>query len=88
MLLTSGTTGTPKGAPRDLGTSLAAPGSYLSKIPLRGGRTAVLAAPAFHAWGMASSVMALSLGDTLVMRTKFDPEQRCVDLHEQRAATP
>ncbi len=87
VLLTSGTTGTPKGAPRDLGMSLAAPGSYLSKIPLRGGRTAVLAAPAFHAWGMASAVMALSIGDTLVMRSKFDPQQCLRDLQDFRADT-
>lgn len=87
VLLTSGTTGTPKGAPRDLGMSLAAPGAYLSRIPLRGGRTTVLAAPAFHAWGMASSVMALSLGNTLVMRARFDPEQTLRDLVEHRADT-
>ena len=35
VLLTSGTTGTPKGAPRDMALSLALPGGYLSKIPLR-----------------------------------------------------
>src|SRR4051812_40346527 len=73
ILLTSGTTGTPKGAGRDMALSLALPGGYLSKIPLRSGRTVVLACPAFHAWGLLSSMLALGLGNTLVMRRRIDP---------------
>ncbi|HEV7193967.1 MAG TPA: AMP-binding protein [Jatrophihabitantaceae bacterium] len=74
VLLTSGTTGTPKGAPRDLALSMVIPGGYLSKIPLRSGRTVLLAAPAFHAWGMLSSVLALGLGNTVVITRRFDPK--------------
>jgi fatty-acyl-CoA synthase len=74
VLLTSGTTGTPKGAPRDLALSLALPGGYLSKIPLRSGRVAVLAAPAFHAWGLLSSMIAMGLGNTLVVARRATPE--------------
>ena len=74
VLLTSGTTGTPKGAPRDMALSLALPGGYLSKIPLRAGRTVVLAAPGFHAWGLLSSMLALGLGNTLVTARKTDPK--------------
>jgi fatty-acyl-CoA synthase len=73
VLLTSGTTGTPKGAPRDMSVSLALPGGYLSKIPLRSGRVAVLSAPAFHAWGLLSSMLNLGLGNTLVTARKTDP---------------
>ena len=73
VLLTSGTTGTPKGAPRDLGLSLIAPGGFLSKIPFRTGRTAFIAAPAFHSWGLLSSMMALAVGDTVIVRRRFDP---------------
>ncbi len=73
VLLTSGTTGTPKGAPRDMSVSLALPGGYLSKIPLRSGRAAVLSAPAFHAWGLLSSMLNLGLGNTLVTARKTDP---------------
>jgi fatty-acyl-CoA synthase len=87
VLLTSGTSGTPKGAPRDLGVSLAAPGSYLSKIPLRGRRTVLLAAPAFHAWGLGSSVVALGLGSTLVLRRRFDPETALEDLERYACDT-
>ncbi|WP_375477970.1 AMP-binding protein [uncultured Jatrophihabitans sp.] len=72
ILLTSGTTGTPKGAPRDMSLSLALPGGYLSKIPLRSGRAVVLAAPGFHAWGLLSSMLSLGLGNTLVTARKTD----------------
>jgi fatty-acyl-CoA synthase len=85
VLLTSGTTGTPKGAPRDLALSLALPGGYLSKIPLRSGRTVVLAAPAFHAWGLLSSMLALGLGNTLVIKRKIDPKFTLEALEEHRA---
>ncbi|HKC28789.1 MAG TPA: AMP-binding protein, partial [Jatrophihabitans sp.] len=74
VLLTSGTTGTPKGAPRDLALSLALPGGYLSKIPLRSGRTVVLAAPAFHAWGLLSSMIAMGLGNALVVARRSTPD--------------
>ena len=73
VLLTSGTTGTPKGAPRDLAMSLVAPGGFLSKIPFRTRRNAFVAAPVFHAWGLLSSSMALAVGDTVIVRRRFDP---------------
>jgi fatty-acyl-CoA synthase len=85
ILLTSGTTGTPKGAPRDLALSMVIPGGYLSKIPLRSGRSVVLAAPAFHAWGLLSSMLALGLGNTLVMTRKFDPKFTIAALEHHRA---
>ena len=84
VLLTSGTTGTPKGAPRDLALSLAIPGGYLSKIPLRSGRPVLLAAPAFHAWGLLSSMLALGLGNTLIMTRRFDPDATLDALETQR----
>ncbi len=74
ILLTSGTTGTPKGAPRDMALSLALPGGYLSKIPLRSGRTVVLSSPGFHAWGLLSSMLSLGLGNTIVTARKTDPK--------------
>ena len=82
VLLTSGTTGTPKGAPRDLALSMVIPGGYLSKIPLRSGRTVLLAAPAFHAWGLLSSMLALGLGNTVVMARRFDPKTAVATLEE------
>jgi fatty-acyl-CoA synthase len=84
VLLTSGTTGNPKGAPRELALSLVIPGGYLSKIPLRSGRPVLLAAPAFHAWGLLSSMLALGLGNTLVMSRRFDPAQTLDELARTR----
>jgi fatty-acyl-CoA synthase len=85
ILLTSGTTGTPKGAPRDLALSLALPGGYLSKIPLRAGRKVVLAAPGFHAWGLLSSMIALGLGNTLIITRRAKPEWTLDAIEEHRA---
>ena len=84
VLLTSGTTGTPKGAPRDMAMSLVIPGGYLSKIPLRSGRAVFLAAPGFHAWGLLSSMLALGLGNTLVVTRRFDPKFTVAALEHHR----
>jgi fatty-acyl-CoA synthase len=84
VLLTSGTTGAPKGAPRELALSLVIPGGYLSKIPLRSGRAIMLGAPAFHAWGLLSSMLALGLGNTLVMTRRFDPSATLAAMERHR----
>lgn len=72
VLLTGGTTGAPKGAPRDFGMTLAIPGGYLEKIPLRSGRVVQVLSPCFHAWGLLSTVLAFSVGATLLLRRGFD----------------
>ncbi len=73
MLLTSGTTGTPKGARRSGGAagSLAA---MLERIPWRAGETTVVAAPMFHAWGFGQLAISATMCCTIVMRRRFDPE--------------
>lgn len=86
VLLTSGTTGTPKGAPRELGMSLIPPGGFLSKIPLRAGRTAFVAGPAFHSWGLLSAAMALAVGDTVIVHRRFDPAATLDAVAEHRCA--
>ena len=84
VLLTSGTTGSPKGAPRDFGMSLAIPGGYLAKIPLRSRRAVLVCAPVFHAWGLLSTMIAIALGDTIVVRRKLEPQQTLQLLAEHR----
>jgi fatty-acyl-CoA synthase len=74
VILTSGTTGTPKGAPRDEPKSLGIIGGLLSKVPFRARETTELAVPLFHALGFASMALGLALGSTLVVRRRFDPE--------------
>jgi acyl-CoA synthetase (AMP-forming)/AMP-acid ligase II len=73
IILTSGTTGTPKGAPRPQG-GLPAAISLLSRMPLKSGWKCHVAAPLFHTWGFAHYQLAMMLGTTLVLTRKFDPE--------------
>ncbi|HEY3773875.1 MAG TPA: acyl-CoA synthetase [Solirubrobacteraceae bacterium] len=87
VILTSGTTGTPKGAPRDEPRSLGIIGGILSKVPLRAQETTVLAAPMFHTLGLAGMLLALSLGHTIVVQRRFDPEQTLDALADNDAST-
>lgn len=73
VILTSGTTGTPKGAPRsEAGIDAAV--SLLSRMPLRYGWRTHIAAPLFHTWGFAHLALAMLLGSTIVLRRRFEPE--------------
>jgi acyl-CoA synthetase (AMP-forming)/AMP-acid ligase II len=73
VILTSGTTGAPKGAPRsDAGIEAAT--ALLSRLPLRAGWRSHVAAPLFHTWGWAHFALSMLLGSTLVLRRRFDPE--------------
>ncbi|MFA6297582.1 MAG: AMP-binding protein [Nocardioides sp.] len=73
VILTSGTTGTPKGAPRNE-AGIDAAVSLLSRMPLRRGWRTHIAAPLFHTWGFAHLALSMLLGSTVVLRRKFDPE--------------
>ena len=73
VILTSGTTGTPKGAPRsEAGVGAAV--SLMSRMPLRYGWRTHIAAPLFHTWGFAHLALSMLLGSTVVLRRKFVPE--------------
>jgi acyl-CoA synthetase (AMP-forming)/AMP-acid ligase II len=74
VILTSGTTGSPKGASRENPQSLDPVVSLLSRIPLRTRQVTHIAAPLFHSWGFAHFSLGLILGSTYVLRRKFDPE--------------
>ena len=84
VLLTSGTTGTPKGARRSGGGADELAG-MLEKIPWRGEETAVVAAPMFHAWGFGQLVIAATMTNAVVTRRKFDPEATLALVDEHRA---
>jgi fatty-acyl-CoA synthase len=85
VILTSGTTGTPKGASRGNPQSLDPVVSYLSKIPLKARQTIHIAAPLFHSWGFAHFSLGLILGNTYVLRRKFDPETALAEVARTRA---
>ena len=86
VILTSGTTGTPKGATRQSPTSVEPAAALLSKIPLHEGEVTMIAAPLFHAWGFAHFVLGILFGSTLVLRRRFDPEQTLAATAEHRAS--
>jgi acyl-CoA synthetase (AMP-forming)/AMP-acid ligase II len=73
VILTSGTTGTPKGASRKQPESLEPAAALFGKIPLRALEPTHIAAPMFHSWGFAHFTLGMSLSSTLVLRRRFDP---------------
>jgi fatty-acyl-CoA synthase len=84
VILTSGTTGSPKGASRSNPQSLDPAVSLLATIPLKSRQTAYIAAPLFHSWGFAHFTLGLILGSTYVLRRKFDPEECLADIARYR----
>jgi acyl-CoA synthetase (AMP-forming)/AMP-acid ligase II len=74
VILTSGTTGAPKGAQRKQPESLDPAAALFSKIPLHANERTMIAAPMFHSWGFVHFTLGMGLGSTLVLRRKFDPE--------------
>jgi acyl-CoA synthetase (AMP-forming)/AMP-acid ligase II len=75
VILTSGTTGTPKGAQRSQPDTLGPLAAMFSKIPLRSRERTMIAAPLFHSWGFAHLTLGLALNSTYVLRRRFDPEE-------------
>jgi len=74
IILTSGTTGTPKGASRSQPRSLDPAAALLAMIPLKAREKTMIAAPMFHSWGFVHFTLGMSLSSTVVLNRKFDPE--------------
>src|SRR3954470_15188978 len=74
IILTSGTTGTPKGAERSMPKTIDPIASLLSVIPLKARERTMIAAPLFHAWGFAQWALGISLASTVVLKRKFEEE--------------
>jgi acyl-CoA synthetase (AMP-forming)/AMP-acid ligase II len=74
LILTSGTTGTPKGASRKQPQSLDPVAALLERIPLKARERTMIAAPMFHSWGFAHFTLAMGLCTTIVLKRRFDPE--------------
>src|SRR3984957_5961574 len=86
VILTSGTTGTPKGAARKQPASVEPLAALFSKIPLKARQTTMIAAPMFHSWGFGHFTLALPLSSTIVLRRRFDPEATLRAVAEHRAS--
>jgi acyl-CoA synthetase (AMP-forming)/AMP-acid ligase II len=85
VILTSGTTGTPKGAQRSSPEGLMPIAALIDKIPFRSRMTMMIAAPLFHSWGFFHFVMSLPTASTMVLRRKFDPEETLKAIEQSRA---
>jgi acyl-CoA synthetase (AMP-forming)/AMP-acid ligase II/uncharacterized protein YndB with AHSA1/START domain len=75
VVLTSGTTGTPKGARRPTPPGFGAIAAMLSRMPLRRDEVMLLAAPLFHAWGLAALQVSTPILATVVLIERFDAEE-------------
>ena len=73
VVLTSGTTGLPKGAPRTkvspLGTA-----EVVDRIPFPRRGTIVIVSPIFHGTGLATYLVGGALGNHIVTTRRFKPE--------------
>ncbi len=87
VMLTSGTTGTPKGAPRSEVGSINSLGALLDRVPFRTGEVTYIAPPFFHALGFANLSIALSFGCKIICRRRFDAEEFLGGIQEHRATT-
>ncbi len=85
VILTSGTTGTPKGAQRSSPDGLMAMASLIDRIPFRARETMMIAAPLFHSWGFFHFVMSLPTASTMVLRRRFDEEETLRAIQDHRA---
>lgn len=87
ILLTSGTTGSPKGAKQSGGgAGIGTLKAILDRTPWRAEETVVIVAPMFHAWGFSQLIFGASMACTIVTRRKFDPEAT-LDLVDRHQAT-
>ncbi|MDO4762175.1 MAG: AMP-binding protein [Corynebacterium sp.] len=84
VVMSSGTTGVPKGVVRHepvLPTVLA---SILNKVPWRANMTVQMTASMFHAWGWACFNIALGMRGTIVTRRIFNPSHVLEDIETYR----
>ena len=84
IILTSGTTGQPKGADRSR-TPLEAAVSLLAVLPYRERATHVMASPMFHSWGWLNHRICCLLDSTEVMIARPTAEQVLDAAAEHRA---
>ncbi|HWF53893.1 MAG TPA: SDR family NAD(P)-dependent oxidoreductase [Solirubrobacteraceae bacterium] len=92
VMMTSGTTGTPKGATRTI-SPLAVPQLVLAglldfariKPTPRSGDPIVVAPPLFHLYGQIGLMAGALLGSPIVIRRRFDPEAVLADIEREHA---
>jgi fatty-acyl-CoA synthase len=84
VILTSGTTGLPKGAPRDTVSPLAT-AQIVDRIPFPRKGTMVIVSPIFHSTGWATYTVGAALGNKVVTARRFKPEATLKLIADHRA---
>ncbi len=87
IILTAGTTGTPKGVPRvsHIGSTLSLAMTLLDLTGLRSGSRSSVAVPMFHAFGLGMLMLTMALGGTILTHRRFDAEAAVVQASLYRA---
>jgi fatty-acyl-CoA synthase len=86
VILTSGTTGRPKGAARpSAGAGYEGVASIVGRIPLRPGDVQVVAAPLFHGWGLAHLLLGVGRCATTVLDRRFDADATLRSISDHQA---
>ncbi len=86
IILTSGTSGTPKGARRPEPTTYMPASSIMSRIPLKHHRGYYVSAPMFHLWGFCQIQLGLALRGTFILQRKFSPRAAVKLIEHNRPA--
>ncbi len=81
-MLTSGTTGVPKGAPRSPNPISVVPAilTLFSRIPFETGQVMLLNPPLFHGFGLGYLLLSIFLGSTIVLHRRFDAHTTLNDI--------
>ncbi len=83
VILTSGTTGLPKGAPREAVSPISS-AQIADRIPFPTQGTMLIVSPIFHSTGQATWLIATAIGATTVMMRRFDAERTLALIQEHR----
>ncbi|MFD6452181.1 acyl-CoA synthetase [Nocardia sp. NPDC060220] len=83
IILTSGTTGLPKGAPRTKVTPMAT-AQFVDRVPFPKRGTAMIVSPIFHSTGLGTWLVNTILSNKIVMRRRFDAEATLAAIAEHK----
>ena len=87
ILLTSGTTGRPKGVPRTHAAEIAATLFNLVAFPWRMGERILLVMPMYHTMGVRLLLSGVLLSGTSVVQRQWDPEEALALVERERIST-